>query len=627
MTPRPNIRGLDVTMPPAEILRAAAEHERSRLPVFRESIDEPVGLVTIKDLFAAVARGETPALDPLIRPALFVPEMMPVGTLLREFQRRHASLALVVDEYGQVVGLITIEDVLEEIVGEVREEDEGPNLPFATRLPDGSYIIDGTATIRDLREHAGIPIPESLRYQTLAGFILDAARRGAHTRHDAARRRIPVDGPGGGRPAHSQAEGADAADMIPSLPLAAVERLLGARRGPARILDSTILKSWERNDVWRVRVTGGADLPAMVIVKQWKCGARARARRVGGPGSFSPRLAWSAPRFLGGDADARCFVMEDLGAGPNLEALLRDPGAGERAAAALVALARLTGRMHVDARGLAAEFDRRRDGLAPRPLSPAAEAARGLRERGADLASWLEAVGERTAAGTADALAALARFVGEPGDWTTVTHGDMAPGNTALTSAGWRLLDFEYAGVRPALYDALLWTLFCPFPASLIEPADRAYRETLAIGFAAARDDAAYASARARTAAWRTLDLLHWQSPALLVADAPWAPGFGTRAAVVWHLARFRVLAAAAPDDPAVAPIAAAARRLESRLLARWGPAPDAGSPLARARRRSAMIPRHAPLRHARASALPGLLRRISPRSWTGPVGPGSAGW
>jgi putative hemolysin len=173
MTPRPNIRGLDVAMPPEELLRAAAEHERSRLPVFRGSIDEPVGFVTIKDIFAMVARGEVPALDRLIRPALFVPEMMPVGALLREFQRRHASLALVVDEYGQVVGLITIEDALKEIVGEVREEDERPSLPFATRLLDGSYIMDGTASIRDLREQAGIPLEEAPRYQTLAGFILD----------------------------------------------------------------------------------------------------------------------------------------------------------------------------------------------------------------------------------------------------------------------------------------------------------------------------------------------------------------------------------------------------------------------------------------------------------------------
>lgn len=366
--------------------------------------------------------------------------------------------------------------------------------------------------------------------------------------------------------------------MTPSPPLDAVERLLGARHGPARILDSTLLKSWERNDVWRVRVKGGPDLPTMVIVKQWKAEPARGLDEWAALAVLTEAGLVAAPRFLGGEAAARCFVMEDLGAGPNLESLLRSPGAGERAASALVAIARLAGRMHVDARGLAAEFDRRRDELAPRPLSPAATAARGLRERGADLAGWLEAVGEPAAAGTADALALLARFAGEPGDWTTVTHGDMAPGNTALAPPGWRLLDFEYAGVRPALYDALLWTLFCPFPAALVESADRAYRETLAIAFAAARDDAAYASARARTAAWRMLDLLHWHSPALLGADAPWAPGFGARAAVGWHLARFRVLAAASPDDPAVVPIAAAARRLESRLVARWGPAPDASA-------------------------------------------------
>ncbi|HKZ08372.1 MAG TPA: hemolysin family protein [Methylomirabilota bacterium] len=173
MTPRPNIRGLDVSWPPDETMRAAAEHSRSRLPIFRDSIDEPIGFVTIKDLFAVLARGETPTVAGLVRPALYVPEGMPVGTLLREFQRRHTGLALVVDEYGSVVGLITIEDVLEEIVGEVREEYEGPHLPFATRLPDGAFSFDGTASVRDLREQGGIPLEESARYQTLAGFILD----------------------------------------------------------------------------------------------------------------------------------------------------------------------------------------------------------------------------------------------------------------------------------------------------------------------------------------------------------------------------------------------------------------------------------------------------------------------
>lgn len=172
MIPRPNIRGLDIATLPDQLLRAAAEQKRSRLPVFRGSIDEVVGVVTIGDLFAAVARGAVPTLESLIRPALFVPAMMPVGVLLREFQRRHASLALVVDEFGQIMGLITMEDVLEEIVGEIRDEGEAPGLPFASRLPDGSYLIDATATIRDLREHGGIPLEDSPHYQTLAGFLL-----------------------------------------------------------------------------------------------------------------------------------------------------------------------------------------------------------------------------------------------------------------------------------------------------------------------------------------------------------------------------------------------------------------------------------------------------------------------
>jgi putative hemolysin len=172
MIPRPNIRGLDIATPSDQLLRAAAEQKRSRLPVFRGSIDEVVGFVTIEDLLAEVARGSVPNLERLVRPCLFVPAMMPVGVLLREFQRRHASLALVVDEFGQILGLITMEDVLEEIVGEIRDEGEVPGLSFATRLPDGSYLIDATATIRDLREQGGVPLEDSPHYQTLAGFLL-----------------------------------------------------------------------------------------------------------------------------------------------------------------------------------------------------------------------------------------------------------------------------------------------------------------------------------------------------------------------------------------------------------------------------------------------------------------------
>ena len=104
--------------------------------------------------------------------------------------------------------------------------------------------------------------------------------------------------------------------MIPSLPIGAVERLLGARHGPARILDSTILKSWERNDVWRVRVKGGPDLPAMAIVKRWKAEPPRGLDEWAALAVLTEAGLAAAPRFLGGDAAARCFVMEDLGAPP-----------------------------------------------------------------------------------------------------------------------------------------------------------------------------------------------------------------------------------------------------------------------------------------------------------------------
>jgi hypothetical protein len=380
-------------------------------------------------------------------------------------------------------------------------------------------------------------------------------------------------------------KGGDSPATAARPPLDVVERLLADAGGPLRVLAVTLLKSWARNDVWRARVTGGSRAPGAppsVIIKRFKAEPARGLDEWAALGLLTDAGIdpAPAPRFLGGDPTARCFVMEDLGAGPSLEDLLRsrEPDAGRRAAEALCAIAGLTGRLHAATRGLTADFDRRRDGLAHRPLAPAAAAARGLRQRCRDLDAWLDAVGEAGGRGVDDALEVLARFVEEPGDWTTVTHGDMAPSNSICPVGGWRLLDFEYAGARPALYDALLWTLFCPLPPLVIEDADRAYREALAAGFPLAHDDAVYATARARVAAWRTLDLLHWLPPALLAADRPWAPGLDARDAVTWHLARFLTMAAAAPDDLVAAPIAAAARRLERRLVERWGRAPDAGA-------------------------------------------------
>ena len=93
----------------------------------------------------------------MLHPALYIPENARVSEVLREFQRQHPNLALVVDEYGRTVGLVTIEDWLEEIVGEIREEREVGGPPLVSRLPNGALVIDGAATIRDLREQAGLP--------------------------------------------------------------------------------------------------------------------------------------------------------------------------------------------------------------------------------------------------------------------------------------------------------------------------------------------------------------------------------------------------------------------------------------------------------------------------------------
>ncbi len=173
MVPRPNIRGLEVATPPAEILARAVEVGHFRIPVYRESIENPVGVVTMKDLLGPAARGMPVSLATLVRPVLFVPEFARISVLLKEFQRNRQNLAMVVDEYGGVVGLVTLEDVLEEIVGEIREEQEALGLPYVTRLPDGSYVLDGTAPVRELRAKLPLPLEESPDYSTVAGFLLD----------------------------------------------------------------------------------------------------------------------------------------------------------------------------------------------------------------------------------------------------------------------------------------------------------------------------------------------------------------------------------------------------------------------------------------------------------------------
>lgn len=171
MTPRLNIKGIDIETAPDAVLHATAATGHSRLPVYRGSPEHTLGVVTLKDVVRIVAEGLTPELPVLLRPPLFVPETARISALLHELQRAHQGLALVVDEYGTIVGLVTVEDVVEEIVGEIRDEDESmPSL--ITRLPDGSLLVDGMAPVDEVERMLGVLLPQPRDYATVAGFIL-----------------------------------------------------------------------------------------------------------------------------------------------------------------------------------------------------------------------------------------------------------------------------------------------------------------------------------------------------------------------------------------------------------------------------------------------------------------------
>lgn len=173
MVPRPSIRGIDVNTPPLEIPRASARIGHSRVPVYEHDIIHPVGVLFMRDVLRALAEGRPIVMSELLRSPLFVPETTKISAVLRQFQQQRDQMALVVDEYGTVVGLITIEDIVEEIVGEIRERGEPEGPTAITHLPDGSLLVDGLASIDDIRA-AGVAVEPSPEYTTAGGFVMAA---------------------------------------------------------------------------------------------------------------------------------------------------------------------------------------------------------------------------------------------------------------------------------------------------------------------------------------------------------------------------------------------------------------------------------------------------------------------
>jgi magnesium and cobalt exporter, CNNM family len=172
MVPRPKIFALDASTPPDDVARLIIESGFSRIPAYDGSIDSVLGLAYVKDILRLLEKRQPVVLRKILHPVHFVPETKKVGQLLKELQKRRTHLALVIDEHGSVTGLVTLEDLIEEIVGEIQDEYDWEERPVE-RLRDGSLVVEGTVSAADLRGTYAIPIPESEEFQTVAGFMLE----------------------------------------------------------------------------------------------------------------------------------------------------------------------------------------------------------------------------------------------------------------------------------------------------------------------------------------------------------------------------------------------------------------------------------------------------------------------
>jgi len=174
MVPRARVVGLPIDAEPEELKRLLLEEGRSRMPVYEGSLDNVVGYVMAKDLAAMAWERQLLVLQDLIRPVHFVPATARAVHVLRELQRRRTQIAVVVDEHGGVAGLITLEDLVEELVGDILGETEEPDA-LLTREPGGTTLVRGDAPIREVNRALGLELPEGEGYSTIAGLCIALA--------------------------------------------------------------------------------------------------------------------------------------------------------------------------------------------------------------------------------------------------------------------------------------------------------------------------------------------------------------------------------------------------------------------------------------------------------------------
>lgn len=170
MVPRTDVIAINLNTPRDRLIQIVTEEGYSRMPVYKESVDNVIGLIYTKDLISLLEHRDLIVLQDIIRPAYFVPSAMKISQLMKELQDRKMHMAVVVDEFGGTEGIVTMEDILEEIVGEIHDEYDEV-LKDVEQSTDGSILVNAKMAIKDFNEKFTVEIPDDPEYETVGGFL------------------------------------------------------------------------------------------------------------------------------------------------------------------------------------------------------------------------------------------------------------------------------------------------------------------------------------------------------------------------------------------------------------------------------------------------------------------------
>jgi len=172
MVPRPEIKAIEIDARPEDVLAALRSSGYSRYPVYRGRLDNIEGVVHSKDIASYLIDNKNIIIKDVMRKPMFVPELASLEKVLLQMQEKAVHMALVVDEFGNVDGLVTLEDIIEEIVGDIQDEHDGQLEDWYTRLDAGRFLVAGAVPVKQISGLVALAIPEKKDYTTLAGFFL-----------------------------------------------------------------------------------------------------------------------------------------------------------------------------------------------------------------------------------------------------------------------------------------------------------------------------------------------------------------------------------------------------------------------------------------------------------------------